>query len=306
MKKNIKNLKIAVLMGGLSFEREISLKTGMAIYNELKKHKHNVDIIDINKRDLKWLTNKRFDLVINGLHGTYGEDGVIQGLLDFLNIPYTGSGLLTSAIAMNKRRTKEILSFYKILTPAWQIIKNKNEIETLRINYPLVFKPEAEGSAIGVYIVKNKEEAKMAFAKVKKISERILVEKYIKGTEISVPILNKKVLPIIEIVPSNEFYDYDAKYSAGKSMHIIPARIDKSNYKKAEDIALKVYNILECRDLARIDMIVAKNKVYFLEVNTLPGMTSVSLFPEAAKKAGISFYELILKLIKMAYKRWHK
>jgi len=306
MKKDIKNLKIAVLMGGLSSEREISLKTGMAIYNELKKHNHNVEIIDINKRDLKWLINKKFDLVINGLHGTYGEDGVIQGLLDFLNIPYTGSGLLTSAIAMNKIRTKEILSFYNIVTPEWKVIKNKNEIETLKINYPLVFKPEAEGSAIGVYIVKNKEEAKMAFTKVKKISARILVEKYIKGTEISVPILDEKILPIIEIVPANEFYDYDAKYSVGKSTHIIPARIDKSVYKKAGEIALKIYNILDCRDLARIDMIVAKNKVYFLEVNTLPGMTSVSLFPESAKKAGISFYELILQLIKMAYKRWQK
>lgn len=303
MKINLKNLKIGILMGGLSSEREISLKTGQAIYDELKKHKFNVERVFINKRNLKWLFRKNYDLYINALHGTYGEDGVIQGILDFLGKPYTGSGLLTSAIAMNKIKTKEILSFYKIKTPRWQVIENKKDINKIKINYPVVFKPEAEGSAVGVYIIKNKKDAYLKFNKVKKISKKILVEEYIKGIEISVPVLKDKVLPIIEIVPANEFYDYDAKYTAGKSTHIIPARIEKNIYKKAGQIAQDIFKILDCRDLARIDMIVKGKEIFVLEVNTLPGMTSVSLFPESAKKAGISFYNLILHLIKAAINR---
>ncbi len=299
----LKKLKIGILMGGLSSEREISLKTGQAIYDELRKHKLNIKKVLLNNRNLNWLYKENYDLYINALHGTYGEDGAVQGILDFIGKPYTGSGLLTSAIAMNKIKTKEILSFYRINTPVWQVIENRKDINKIKIEYPLVFKPEAEGSAVGVYIIKNKKEAHQKFENVKKLSKKILVEKYIKGTEISVPVLEGKALPIIEIVPANEFYDYDAKYTTGKSTHIIPARIKKEVYKKAGKIAEKIFKILECRDLARIDMIVKGKQIFVLEVNTLPGMTSVSLFPEAAKKAGISFYNLLLKLIKSAIKR---
>ncbi len=301
MKKiNIKMLKIGILMGGISSERDVSLKTGQAIYEELKKHKLNVKRIIINNRNLNWLKEK-YDLYINALHGTYGEDGVIQGILDFIGRPYTGSGHLTSAIAMNKIRTKEILSFYKIKTPKWQVITDKRDLD--KIKYPVVFKPEAEGSAVGVYIVKNKKDANDKFSKVKKLSEKVLVEEYIKGTEISVPVFFGKALPIIEIVPVNEFYDYDAKYTQGKSTHIIPARIEKEIYEKAGKIAEKIFKILDCSELARIDMIIRGKEIFVLEVNTLPGMTSVSLFPESAKKAGIDFFSLLMKLIKDAIKR---
>ncbi len=302
-KNNLKKLKIGILMGGLSSEREISLNTGQAIYDELKKNKLNAKKVFINNRNLNWLLKENYDLYINALHGTYGEDGVIQGILDFMGKPYTGSGFLTSAIAMNKIKTKEILSFYRINTPEWQVIENKKDIDKIKLKYPLVFKPEAEGSAVGVYIIKNKKEAYQKFENVKRLSKKILVEKYIKGVEISVPVLEGKSLPIIEIVPANEFYDYDAKYTRGKSTHIIPARIKKNVYKKARKIAESIFKILECRDLVRIDMIVRGKEIFVLEVNTLPGMTSVSLFPESAKKAGISFYNLLLRLIKAAIKR---
>jgi len=297
--KDFKKLKIAVVMGGLSAERRISLITGRAIYSELKKHGHNVHAININSRSIRGLLKLKPDVVINGLHGTYGEDGVMQGILEFFDIPYAGSGVLGSAVAMNKVMAKEIMRANGILTPKWQVIGG---IPDLRMGFPVVFKPEAEGSAVGVYIVKNKKEAVSALAKTAK-SGRVLAEEYIKGTEISVPVLAGKALPAIEIIPKNEFYDYDAKYTPGKSEHIIPARLPKKALREAAATAVKTHNVLRCRDFSRIDMIYRKGRLYVLEANTLPGMTGVSLFPESAAAAGISFYGLIKILVKEALRR---
>jgi D-alanine-D-alanine ligase len=205
---------------------------------------------------------------------------------------------------MNKVMSKQIFDVNKIPTAKWTIVRSEKDVKGIKMSYPLVFKPSCEGSAVGVTIVKSKKDAIKALKKASKYGKTVLVEKYIKGTEISVPVLgNDRVLPIIEIVPANEFYDYDAKYTAGKSEHIIPARISKKAYKKAGETALKVHNCLMCRDLSRTDMIVAGDEVYVLETNTLPGMTSLSLYPDAAKAAGISFYELLLIFIKSAMER---
>jgi D-alanine-D-alanine ligase len=303
-KLNLKKLRIGVIMGGLSSEREISLLTGRSIVKTLKANGHRVAAIDLNTRSLKKVINAGIDVAIIALHGTYGEDGVIQGILEFLGIPYTGSGVLASALGMNKIMSKQVFDSNGIPNAKWTVINSVKEAGNIKIPYPLVFKPSEEGSAVGVVIVKSKKDAAAAYKKAAKYGKTVLVEKYIKGVEISVPVLgDDRVLPIIEIVPANEFYDYDAKYTAGKSSHIIPARISKKAYKKAGEIALKVHKCLMCRDLSRTDIIVSGSGMYVLETNTLPGMTDLSLYPEAAKAAGISFYELLMIFVKNAVER---
>jgi D-alanine-D-alanine ligase len=301
--KQFKEMRIAVLMGGLSAEREISLRTGSGMVAELKKHGHNVIPVDIDRHSIDKILAAKPDVALIGLHGTYGEDGVIQGILEFLKIPYTGSGVMASAIAMNKVKTKEILKTNGILTPAWHSVSSTTELKKIKLKFPAVFKPLDNGSSVGVYMVKNEKEAHSAFASIMKVSDAVLIEDYIKGTEISVPVLNKKALPIIEIIPQNSWYDYDSKYTAGKSTHIIPARLPKKIYRKAEETALAVDRALDCRDYVRIDMMIKGEKIYVIEANTLPGMTSMSLLPESAKAVGIDFYTLLITLIKAAIGR---
>jgi D-alanine-D-alanine ligase len=297
-----KKPRIGVIMGGLSSEREISLKSGAAIVKELAGRGENAVAIDLDTRSTDKIVRAKIDVAVIALHGTYGEDGAIQGILEFLKIPYTGSGIMAAAVGMNKIMTKKIITFYGISTAAWQIMDKKTELKGLKIKFPVVFKPEAEGSSVGVYIVKDKKEAYDLFPRTRKYG-RVLVEEYIKGTEISVPVFLDKTLPIIEIVPANEFYDYESKYTAGMSQHIIPARLTAAETKLAGKTALMVHRALECRDYSRVDMIVRKGKVYVIEINTHPGMTALSLFPDSARKAGLSFYDLIMSLVKKAMER---
>jgi len=302
-KADLKKLKIVVLKGGLSKERKVSLLTGAGIAAALRANGHNVTEIDLNTRDFSAVLKANPDVVVNGLHGTYGEDGIVQGILEFYKIPYTGCGVLASALVMDKVKSKEIMLSNNIPTPAFQVLDKKNGLGGLKLKYPLYFKPVDNGSSVGVFLVKNKKEAQAAVKAVLKIGRAVLVEKYIKGVEISLPVLNKKVLPVIEIVPKNEFYDYDAKYTAGKSTHIIPARLSKKDMENAKQTALKTASALMCEEYVRVDIIVSKGVPYVLEANTLPGMTPTSLFPESAKAAGISFYQLLLILIEGALKK---
>ncbi len=300
-KVNLMKLRIGVIMGGLSSERAISLLTGKSIIKTLKGRGHRVIPVDINSRSFQKVIKAKIDVAVIALHGTYGEDGVAQGILEFLGIPYTGSGVMASAIGMNKVMSKQVFDANKIPTAKWAVLNAVSDVKKIKMKFPLVFKPCSEGSAVGVTIVKSKKRAPAAYKKASKYGKKVLIEKYIKGTEISVPVLgNDKVLPIIEIVPANEFYDYQAKYTAGKSTHIIPARLSAKMRKKAGVIALRAHNALMCRDYSRTDLIVAGSGVYVLETNTLPGMTRLSLYPEAAKAAGISFYELLMIFIKSA------
>jgi D-alanine-D-alanine ligase len=303
-KVNLMKLRIGVLMGGLSSERAISLLTGRSIIKTLKERGHRVIPIDIDGRSFQKVIKAKIDVAVLALHGTYGEDGVTQGILEFLGIPYTGSGVMASAIGMNKVMSKQVFDANKIPTPRWAILEKPGDVSRIKMKFPLVFKPCSEGSAVGVTIVKNRKQAAAAYKKASKYGNRVLIEKYIKGVEISVPVLGSdRVLPVIEIVPANEFYDYQAKYTAGRSTHIIPARLSAKMRKKAGDIALRVHNALMCRDYSRTDMIAAGGGVYVLETNTLPGMTSLSLYPEAAKAAGIGFYDLLVIFIKNALER---
>ena len=297
--------RIGVIMGGLSSEREISLLSGAAIVKELKSRGENAVAIDLNGRSVKKIEKAGIDVAFIALHGTGGEDGVIQGILEFLGIPYTGSGVLASAIGMNKVKTKEILAFNKIPTAAWQVMYGREEVAELKIKYPIVFKPVSEGSSVGVYIVKNEKEALKYFSTARKYGP-VLAEEFISGKEITVPVFGGRTLPIIEIVAANEFYDYESKYTAGMSNHIIPARITPAESMLAQKTALKVHECVGCRDYSRVDMIVSGGKVCVIEINTLPGMTSLSLFPDAAKKAGIPFYEMIMTLVNCALSRSEK
>ncbi|MEI7640046.1 MAG: D-alanine--D-alanine ligase [bacterium] len=303
MTHDIKDLRIGVLMGGLSPERPISLISGNAVYKALKAKGANAVAIDIDTHTLDKIINAKLDVAFIALHGKYGEDGIMQSILEFLRVPYTGSGPLASALAMDKTMTQQFLEKNGILMPKYCEVTTAKEVKNIKLKYPVVLKPVDAGSAVGVFIVETVKEALAALPKVQKISKRVIIQEYIKGVEISVPVLIDKALSVIEIVPANKFYDFDAKYTAGKSDHIMPARIEKTLYKKAQEIAVRTHQLLGCRDLSRTDMIVSGKKIYTLECNTIPGFTPVSLFPQAAKEAGISFYDLIIILLQEALKR---
>ena len=297
--------KILTLAGGYSNEREISLITAKSVIKELKKDKkYKILLTEPDGNFVKKLRKFKPDLVLNLLHGRYGEDGYIQTILESERIKYTHSGVLSSSLSIDKEISKKIFIKNKILTPPYIkfIFKNninfKNIIKKvdLKLKFPVVLKPINEGSSVGVYIT-NKKNFISNLYKLEKFKE-ILIEKYIPGREIQAAILGKRKLGIIELKPKRKFYDYKAKYSASaKTEHIIPVRISRKNYFKVTSLALKAHNLLKCRGITRSDFRFYKNKFYLLEINTQPGMTSLSLVPEIAKYKDISFIELIEKII---------
>lgn len=304
-------MKIAILYGGDSPEREISLKSGKCVYDALKKKYKKVKLFDPSKKDfIKNFLNFKPDLVFIALHGGIGENGGIQGFLETLKIPYTGSGILASSICMNKIVCKEILIFNKIPTPPFVIIQNK-KIPKIPFSFPVVVKPANLGSTIGIEIVFSKKELNRAIKNAFRFDEEVFIEKYIKGTEVTVGILgneNIEVLPIIEIRTKKGFYSYKAKYTPGESFHIIPPNLPKWVIEKVEEIAVKTYKVLKCNVFARMEIIVEEKtyKPYVLEVNTIPGLTRISLIPDAAKFKGISFEELCEKIIELSLEKWKK
>ncbi len=294
-KKIIK--KIGVIYGGKSAEREVSLRTGAAIADALSGSNYDVVLMDAGRPDfLKKLVLSRIDLAFIALHGGHGEDGTIQGVFEFLGIPYTGSGVLASAIAMDKIFTKKILEFHGIKTPPWRVLRRGDELAGIWL--PAVVKPARQGSAIGISIVKKKSEIRRALSIAFKFGDEVLVEKYIKGKEITVAVLADVPLTPVQIVPKNSFYDYFSKYAKGGSAHIIPPELDKNIVEKAKRIGLSVHSALGCKSVSRVDMIVdGRGGIFVLEVNTVPGMTATSLYPDAAKHDGIKFKEMIEKII---------
>jgi D-alanine-D-alanine ligase len=299
---DLKNLKIAVIYGGISSEREISIKSGKAVEKALKKlgieHKQ---FDPINKDSfLNGLVNYNPDIAFLALHGKGGEDGIIQGLLEFLGIPYTGSGVKASAVAMDKSLTKTILKSNKIPVPEGFILQDMNDLKNLdNFDFPVVVKANSEGSSVGVFIVNNINEMKERVKDCFKLDNKVIVEQFINGRELTVSILNGKPLDIVEIKVEDGFYDYKNKYITGKTEYICPAEIDKKSYEKLQDIALKAYNLIECKGAARVDIILDKDfNPYVLEINTIPGLTEHSLLPKAAKSAGLSFEELILEMVR--------
>lgn len=295
--------KVTVLMGGISAERDVSLDSGKACAKALSEIGFDVTSLDAKDDFIEKLIKNKPDKVFNALHGRFGEDGSIQGLLEHLKIPYTHSGILSSAIAMDKLTSKKIFKEANISSPEYQVIKTVEDFQSSKIGYPCVVKPNNEGSSVGVYIFNEpkKSDEDTVVTLLKKYSFLIL-EKYIPGREIQVAVMGSKALGGIEIVPTRSFYDYEAKYSANaKTKHIIPVKINEADYKKILDIALQAHNILGCTGVTRSDFRYNEsdkvNKIYILEVNTQPGMTSLSLVPEIANYYGISFNELVKWII---------
>jgi D-alanine-D-alanine ligase len=299
----MKKEKVTVLMGGISAERDVSLDSGKACAKALAEIGFEVTSLDAKDDFIEKLIKNKPDKVFNALHGRFGEDGSIQGLLEHLKIPYTHSGILSSAIAMDKLTSKKIFKDAKISSPEYQVIKTLEDFQSSKIGYPSVVKPNNEGSSVGVYIFNEpkKSDEETIISLLKKYTFLIL-EKYIPGREIQVAVMGSKALGGIEIVPTRSFYDYEAKYSANaKTKHIIPVKINEADYKKILDMALQAHNILGCRGVTRSDFRYNEsdklNKIYILEVNTQPGMTSLSLVPEIANYYGISFNELVKWII---------
>lgn len=307
-----KDIKVLVLMGGVSTEREVSLRSGDAVATALEKAGYTVHTLDINKENVFEITNINPDVAFLALHGEKGEDGCIQGLLEWMGIPYTGPGVSSSAVCMDKNLTKKILKQSGITTPDFMEyeVYEKKSLESLKedvksnLGFPVVVKSPCQGSSIGVVMVNKEEQLIPAVEECLKYGDKVLFEQFIDGTEVTVPIMGNDeltVLPIIEIESENEFYDYESKYTQGMCRHIIPARIDEETWADVEEMAKKAYRAAQCKGLSRVDFIIDKNgNPNVIEINTLPGMTEMSLFPDAARCSGIDFPTLVDKIVKCA------
>jgi len=294
----MKKKKILILCGGISKERLISLDTGKQVAKELKKNKYNVSIFEPNNNLLKNIKTYKPDVIFNALHGQFGEDGYIQTILEAQRVPYTHSGVIASSIAMDKEISKKIFIKKKILTPKYiKFIYGENKKKLIknienRLKFPVVIKPINEGSSVHVYICTKKNIIKnLNFLSNYK---EILIEEFIPGREIQVAIMGSKKLGAIELKPKRKFYDYEAKYNPkAKTEHIIPVDLNRNNLKVIMGIALKAHQVIGCKGVTRSDFKFYKGKFYLLEINTQPGMTKLSLVPEIARHAGISFIKLI-------------
>lgn len=309
-------MKIAVLMGGRSAEREVSLRTGKAVFEALQQKGFDAVTIDVDEYIVENLKKEKADMVFLALHGKYGEDGTIQGLLELMGIPYTGPGVLASAIAIDKIMTKKILVFSGIPTPGYIFINKQDIAENTEkaveqikaeLGLPMVVKAPTQGSSIGVAFVHREEEILPGLKLAMEYDEEVLIEKMIPGVEVTASVLGNRdpvALPLIEIVTTTGVYDYETKYTAGMSDHIIPPRLPSQVQQEIQRIALQTYQAVGCRGLSRVDFIVDKDfKPYVLEVNTIPGMTATSLFPDAARAAGLEFPDLVARIVELAMEK---
>ena len=303
MKKKFKN--ILVVLGGRSGERAVSLDSGRACIKALKKKGYKIYTFDPKFKNFNLINKKKIDVIFNALHGKDGEDGVAQSYFEYLKIPYTHSGVISSYNAMNKIHSKKIFIKNKIKTPKYFSIKKicfkKNTVEKAlkkkKINFPIVTKPINEGSSLGVEISKNKKKLFKSIQNLFKKYKELILEEYIGGQEIQVAVINGNALGAIELIPKRLFYDYKAKYTKkAKTEHVMPARISKKNYNQVLKIAKKAHKVLNCRGVTRSDFKFFNNKFYLLEINTQPGMTSLSLVPEIANYTGLSFENLVEKI----------
>lgn len=294
------NKKIAVICGGPSSEREISLRSGKNIFEALKKLGYkNVELIDIDKNISKVLIDKKIEVVYNAMHGRYGEDGCIQGLLEILEIPYTGCGVTASSVCMNKDYTKNVLRNFDIpLIKSVLIKKNEDYSEKIKeLKYPMMLKPVSEGSSLGMFKVSDEKEMEECFKKSLKYNQDVLVEEYLDGKSLTVGVLEDGdelfATEIIEFNTKTEWYDYEAKYTAGMTEFIIPAKLSDDMTQKVKDIAVKAFKACGCRGVSRVDFLVSDNVPYVLEINTSPGMTDLSDLPAQSKAMGISYENLV-------------
>lgn len=301
--------RVAVLMGGRSAEREVSLNTGTQVAAALADEGFEVVTIDTGMDGFVGeLQDARSDVVFICLHGRFGEDGTVQGLLELLGLPYVGSGVLASALAMDKVMSKHFFAQRGLSSPDYVALRRGEPVDyaalIARLGDKTVVKPANEGSAIGVTIAHTPDELPAAVAEAFRYDDVVLVERFVPGVEVTVGVLGNEeleTLPAIEIVPAHEFYDYESKYVPGMSTHIIPARVSEEATAECCRLALEAHRVLGCRGMSRADTIVAEDgSVYLLEVNTIPGMTPTSLLPDAARAAGLDFPKLVRRLVEYA------
>nr|WP_320048496.1 D-alanine--D-alanine ligase [uncultured Desulfuromonas sp.] len=295
-----KQQRVGVIMGGISAEREVSLRTGAAIVNALEERDYQVVAIDADKTLPARLVEAKVDVAFLAVHGRYGEDGTIQGLLEMMQIPYTGSGVLASALAIDKAVAKRMVRQDGVVTPEAALVDESCDIDAFVAecgHFPQVVKPVREGSTLGIAIAKDGDELKQAIEQARRYDHRVLVETYIAGREVTVSVMNGRALSIIEVVPDSGFYDYTAKYTAGKTRYLVPAPLPETQYRAIQQAAETSYASLGCRGAARVDFMVTEDEFYFLEVNTIPGMTETSLLPKAAADCGMDFAMLVEEIL---------
>ena len=298
-------MKVGVIMGGISSEREISLKSGNSVVENIDKNKYEVIPIVIDKKEDIINKVKGIDFALLALHGQFGEDGTVQAVLQTLGIPYSGCGPLSSAACMDKDMTKSLLQAAGIRTAPWINLRSEDEInydDIKELGYPVVVKPTHGGSSVATFIIKEEKEIENAVKEAFKWDNEVMIEKFIKGDEITCPVMGREMFPVVAIKPHAEFFDYTAKYADGGSDEFV-IELEESLHKEVEKMALDTYRALKCSVYARIDMIITEGGIpYILEVNTLPGMTKASLFPKSAAGKGIDFSGLIDLIIENSLK----
>jgi D-alanine-D-alanine ligase len=309
--------KIAVLMGGRSLERSVSLKSGKRVARALESRGYEVISLDVDETLVPRILSDKPDLVYIALHGKYGEDGTIQELLDIIDVPYTGPGPMPSMIGFNKVLSKELFRAHGIPTPRYYTLSSST-LEEMgasellgyaweKLGAPLVVKPAAQGSALGVRIVEKWEDLSGALVAALGYDDRVILEEYIKGREVAVSVIGTETpetLPVVEVVPGSGFFDFESRYTPGETDYFIPARLDPGVTAEVERIALATHELLRCKGLSRVDIIVGDDNVpYVLELNISPGMTETSLLPLAAEAAGMPFEDLVEKLVAFALQK---
>ncbi|MDU7786212.1 MAG: D-alanine--D-alanine ligase [Aggregatibacter aphrophilus] len=307
MSKTLKQEKIAVLLGGTSAEREVSLNSGNAVLVALRKQGYDAHPIDPKTFPVATLKEQGFDRVFNILHGRGGEDGTMQGLLEQIGLPYTGCGVMASALTMDKMRTKMLWKAFGLPVAEMEIVTTENRVNlnpmavVKKLGLPLMVKPSLEGSSVGLTKVKTVEELESAVDFALKFDRTVLIEEWLAGDEFTVPVLDGEVLPSIKIVLEGEFYDYDAKYISDNTQYFCPAGLTEAREQELRRLVKQAYDVVGCRGWSRIDVMAdAEGKFRLVEVNTNPGMTSHSLFPKSAAAVGYSFEQLVEKILELS------
>lgn len=309
IKNNIdKSSKIAVLCGGMSSEAEVSMRSGKGCFEALKRLGfNNAELVVVDKNIAENLKNGNYDYAYNALHGKYGEDGCIQGILEILEIPYTGCGVMASSVCMNKEYTKRMLSVDKNIPLIKSVFVRKGDdvkAATTDLRYPLITKPVCEGSSFGMTKVNTPEELESAYAEASKYNNDVLIEEYLVGIGCTVGVLEEDGKPfateILELRPKNEWYDYEAKYTKGMTEFILPAEISDEMTAKVKEIAVNAFEITGCSGVSRVDFLIVDNVPYVLEINTSPGMTETSDLPAQAAAMGVDYDHLVLAILNSA------
>jgi D-alanine-D-alanine ligase len=297
-------MKVAVLLGGKSAEREVSLKSGSMVLAALKKKGVDAHAFDPSEKRLEDLVKDKYQKVFIALHGRFGEDGTVQGILEWLGIPYTGSGVLASALAMDKLRTKRMWKADGLPTAPYAVLTRDSDFRAVarKLGMPVFVKPASEGSSVGMSKVRKAADLDEAFAQAVNHDPVVLAEKFIDGPELTISILGERVLPVIKIETPREFYDYEAKYLRDDTRYLIPSGLAKAKERQLQQLALKAFQSLGCRGWGRVDLMLDKRgRPYLLEINTSPGMTDHSLVPMAARAVGISYEDLCMQILESAH-----